>query len=110
MCKAPSRAIQRPFGGSALKLTLIRWDSSPVTGNPHCRMSNPNSREGEELVIADFVYAADTGKPWSDIADIAYRTQIANFVFAVGTCKPRSNIADIANIPNIGAVNPINGT
>ena len=70
-------------------------------------MDNPNPREEEELVITDFVYA---GKPWSDIADIAYRTQIANFVFAVGTCKPRSNIADIANIPNIGAVNPINGT
>ena len=73
-------------------------------------MGNPNPKEEEELVIADFVYAADTNKPWSDIADIAYRTQIANFVFAVGTCKPRSNIADIANIPNIGAVNPINGT
>ena len=69
-------------------------------------MSNPNSREGEELVIADFVYAAGTGKPWSDIADIAYTTQIADFVFAAGTCKPRSNIADIANT---GTVNPIAG-
>ena len=87
MCKAPSRAIQRPFGGSALKLTLIRWDSSPVTGNPHCRMGNPNSREGEELVIPAFAYAADTGKPWSDIADIG----------------------NIANIPNTGSVNPIAG-
>ena len=73
-------------------------------------MGNPNPREEEELVIADFVYAAGTGKPWSDIADIAYTTQIADFVFAAGTCKLRSNIADIANIPNIGAVNPITGT
>ena len=47
-------------------------------------MGNPNPREEEELVIADFVYAAGTGKPWSDIADIA-------------------------NIPNTGAVNPIAG-
>ena len=47
-------------------------------------MGNPNPREEEELVIADFVYAAGTEKPWSDIADIA-------------------------NIPNTGAVNPIAG-
>ena len=73
-------------------------------------MDNPNPREEEELVITDFFFPADTGKPWSNFANIAYRTQIANFVFAVGTCKPRSNIADIANIPNIGAVNPINCT
>ena len=58
---------------------LIRWHSSPVTGNPKHRMDNPNPREEEELVITDFVYA---GKPWSDIADIA-------------------------NIPNTGADNPI---
>ena len=48
-------------------------------------MDNPNPREEEELVIADFVFAAGTGKPWSDIADIG----------------------NIANIPNTGAVNPI---
>ena len=39
---------------------LIRWHSSPVTGNPKHRMDNPNPREEEELVITDFVYA---GKP-----------------------------------------------
>ena len=75
-------------------------------------MGNPNSREGEELFIANFVYAAGTGKPWSNIAAIAYTTQIANFAFAAGTSKPGSNIADfgdIANIPNIGAVKPIAG-
>ena len=49
-------------------------------------MGNPNPREGEELVIGDFVYAA--GKPWSDIADIAYITYIAEFVFTAGTGKP----------------------
>ena len=50
---------------------LIRWHSSPVTGNPQRRMDNPNPREEEELVITDFVYAAGTGKPCSDIPDIA---------------------------------------
>ena len=84
MRKAPSRAVQRPFGGSAPTPTLIRWHSNPVTGNSQCRMDNPNPREEEELVIADFVYAAGTGKPWSDIADIA-------------------------NIPNTGAGDPIAG-
>ena len=76
-------------------------------------MDNPNPKEEGELFIADFVYAAGTGKPWSDVADIAYTSQIADFVFTVGTGKPRSNIADIADvadIPNIGAVNPINCT
>ena len=47
----------------------------------------PNPREEEELVIADFVFSAGTGKPGSDIADIG----------------------DITNIPNSGAVNPIAG-
>ena len=42
-------------------------------------MGNPNPSEGEELVIGNFVYAA--GKPWSDIADIAYISYIAEFVF-----------------------------
>ena len=91
--------------------TLVRWHTSPVTGNPQRRMGNPNPREGEELVIGDFVYAA--GKPWSDIADIAYITYIAEFVFTAGTGKPRSNIAiaiAIADIPNIGTVNLIAGT
>ena len=58
-------------------------------------MDNPNPREEEELVITDFVYA---GKPLSDIANIA------NFVFAAGTGKHWS---DIANILNTGTVNPI---
>jgi hypothetical protein len=31
------------------------------------------------VVITDFVYAAGTGKPWSDI------TNMADFVFTVGT-------------------------
>ena len=61
---------------------LIRWHSSPVTGNPQCRMDNPNPREEEELVITDFVFPAGTGKPWSDIV----------------------------NILNTGTVNPITGT
>jgi hypothetical protein len=82
---------------------LIRWHSSPVTGNPKHRMDNPNPREEEELVITDFVYA---GKPWSDIADIADVANIANFVFAAGTGKHWS---DIANILNTGTVNPIAG-
>ena len=69
-------------------------------------MGNPNPREEEELVIADFVYAAGTGKPWSDIADIAYKTQIADFVFTPGTCKSRSYIADIANIPTLARLTP----
>ena len=47
----------------------------------------PNPREEEELVIADFVFSAGTRKPGSDIADIG----------------------DITNIPNSGAVNPIAG-
>ena len=67
--------------------TLIHWHSSPVTGNLQRRVGNPNPREEEELVIADFVFAAGTGKPGSDIA----------------------NIGDIADIPNTGAVNPIAG-
>ena len=50
-------------------------------------MDNPNPREEEELVIADFVFAVGTDKPWSDIADIG----------------------NIADIPNAGAVNPIAG-
>ena len=70
-------------------------------------MGNPHPREGEELFIANFVYAAGTSKAWSDIADIAYTNQIANFVFAAGTNKPQSDITDIANIPNIGTVKPI---
>ena len=75
-------------------------------------MGNPNPREEEGLVNIDFGYAASTGKPWSDIPDIAYITHIANFVFATGTSKPWSdvaNIADVANVPNTGAVNPIAG-
>ena len=59
-------------------------------------MGNPNPKEEEELVIADFVYAASTGKPWSDVPDIAYITHIADVVFAMGTSKPWSDIADIA--------------
>ena len=39
-----------------------------------------------------------------NVADIAH---IANIVFAAGTGNPWSDIADIANIPNTGAVNPI---
>jgi hypothetical protein len=66
-------------------------------------MGNPNPREEEELVITDFVYAAGTGKSWSDIAIIA------DFVFTAGNGKPWSDIADIANIPKTGAVNPIAG-
>ena len=61
---------------------LIRWHSSPVTGNSQRCMGNPNPREEEDLVIADFVYAAGTGKPCSDIANIA------DFVFTAGTGKP----------------------
>ena len=34
---------------------------------------------------------------------------IANFVLTAGTGKPWSDIADIANIPNSGAINPIAG-
>jgi hypothetical protein len=63
-------------------------------------MGNPNPREEEELVVADSVYAAGTGKSWSDIANIA------DFVFTAGTIKPWSDIADI---PNTGSVNPIAG-
>ena len=100
MCKAPSRAVQRPFGGSAPTPTLIRWHSNPVTGNPQRRLDNPNPLEEEELVITDFIYA---GKPWSSVADVAH---ITNFAFAAGTTKPWS---DITNIPNTGAVNPIAG-
>ena len=62
-------------------------------------MGNPNPREEEELVLADFVYDAGKSSPWSDI------THIGDFV----TDKPWSDIADIANIPNTGAVNPIAG-
>ena len=39
-----------------------------------------------------------------NVANIA---DIANIVLAAGTGKPWSDIADIANIPNTGAVNPI---
>ena len=41
-----------------------------------------------------------------NVADIAH---IANFVFAAGTGKPWSDVANIINFPNIGAVNPIAG-
>ena len=41
-----------------------------------------------------------------NIANIAH---VANFVFTGGTGKPWSNIADIANIPNTGTVNPTAG-
>ena len=89
--------------------TLIHWHSSPVTGNPQRRVGNPNPREEEELVVADFVYDAGKSSPWSDIPDIADITHIGDFVFNAGTDKPWSDIADIANIPNTGAVNPIAG-
>ena len=81
MCKAPSRAVQRPFGGSAPTPTLIRWHSNPVTGNPQRHMDNPNPNplEEKELVITDLVLATGTAKPWSDIT----------------------------NVPNTGTVNPI---
>ena len=34
---------------------------------------------------------------------------MANVVFAAGTGKPWSDVANIINFPNIGAVNPIAG-
>ena len=67
-------------------------------------MDNPNPKEEGELFIADFVYAAGTGKPWSDVADIDHIADVAaitKFVFAAGT--------DITNILNTGTVNPIAG-
>ena len=38
---------------------------------PHQRRLLFQSREEEELVIADVADTAGTGSPWSDIADIA---------------------------------------